>query len=114
MTLRLGNVTLDCGDTMRVATFWSAALGRPIDEGASEWFASIGHGDEAQTGWFFMKVPEGKSAKNRMHVDLRSDDRGAEVERLLGLGAQRHGDYDEYGTRWTTLLDVEGNEFCVS
>ncbi len=113
MALRLGNVTLDCADTKAVASFWSAALDRPIDEEASEWFTTIGYGDESQPAWFFIKVPEGKAAKNRMHVDLRADDREVEVARLVALGAQRHGDYDEYGHRWTTLLDVEGNEFCV-
>ncbi len=48
-----------------------------------------------------------------MHVDLYADDREVEVARLVALGAQRRGDYDEYGHQWTTLLDVEGNEFCV-
>jgi hypothetical protein len=114
MTLRLGNVTLDCADAARVATFWSAALNRPTDDGPSEWFASIGVADDSQTGWFFIKVPEGKQGKNRVHVDLRSDNRDAEVARLLALGAQRHSDHDEHGLQWTTLLDVEGNEFCVS
>ena len=114
MSLRLGNVTIDCAEPLRVAEFWSAALDRPIDENASDGFASIGIGDASQTGWFFMKVPEGKHAKNRMHVDLRSDNRAAEVKRLIDLGASHYGDYDEYGVQWTTLLDVEGNEFCVS
>jgi hypothetical protein len=49
-----------------------------------------------------------------MHVDFHSDDRGADVERLLALGAHRVGDYDEWGTNWTTLRDVEGNEFCIA
>jgi predicted enzyme related to lactoylglutathione lyase len=113
MSLTVGNVTLDCNDALRVGQFWSAALGRPLDDGASDGFASIAATD-GQTGWFFIQVPEGKQAKNRMHVDLHADDREAEVTRLLGLGATRHGDYDEQGARWTTLLDVEGNEFCVA
>jgi predicted enzyme related to lactoylglutathione lyase len=114
MTLRLGNVTVDCDDPQAVAAFWSAALDRPIDQGASEFFVAI-HQDLADaTGWFFIKVPEPKSVKNRMHVDLRADDREAEVVRLLALGATRAADHDEFGTRWTTLQDVEGNEFCVS
>jgi predicted enzyme related to lactoylglutathione lyase len=112
--LRLGNVTLDCADPQRVAAFWSAALARPIDDGASEFFVSIGHGDESTVGWFFIQVPEGKEVKNRVHVDLHADDRDAAVARLLALGAQRHSDHDEFGVRWTTMLDVEGNEFCVA
>jgi len=114
MSLRLGNVTLDCADPPRVARFWSAALDRPLDDGASEWFASIGRHDANQTGWFFIKVAEGKTVKNRVHVDLRSDGREAEVARLLELGAQHFADHDEFGIQWTTMLDVEGNEFCVS
>jgi len=114
MTLRLGNITLDCADPRSVAAFWSEVLGRPIDEGGSEFFTTIGHRDESQPAWFFIKVPEGKTVKNRMHVDLRSDDRSAEVSRLVGLGARKHAEYDEYGHQWTTLFDIEGNEFCVS
>jgi hypothetical protein len=113
-TLRLGNVTLDCADPIKVATFWSAALGRPIDDDASDGFASIGRDDESQVGWFFVHVPEGKQVKNRVHVDMHADDREAAVERLISLGAQRCDDYDEYGARWTTMLDVEHNEFDVA
>jgi catechol 2,3-dioxygenase-like lactoylglutathione lyase family enzyme len=114
MSLSLHNVTLDCDDPERVASFWSAALGRPIDDGASEFFVSIGREDSSRTGWFFIKVPERKTVKNRAHFDLHADDRDAEVERLLGLGATKVGDHDEWGTVWTTLRDVEGNEFCVA
>jgi hypothetical protein len=114
MTLALANVTLDCADPTIVARFWSAALDRPIDEGSSESFASIGMADESRPAWFFIKVPEAKSAKNRVHVDLRADDREAEVDRLVALGARRLYDHEEQGLRWTTLADVEANEFCVA
>src|SRR4051794_1747158 len=114
MSVRLGNVTLDCDEPAKVAAFWSAALDRPVDEGGSDFFVSIGMNDDKQTGWFFLKVPEGKSVKNRMHVDLRTDNREAEVERLMGLGATRLDEHDEFGMRWTVLTDVEGNEFCVA
>jgi predicted enzyme related to lactoylglutathione lyase len=114
MTLRLGNITLDCDDTVRVAAFWSAALDRRIDDEPSEHFASIGRADEDQPGWFFIKVPEDKTAKNRVHVDLHADDRESEVSRLVGLGATRLSDHDEWGAAWTTLADPEGNEFCVA
>jgi len=114
VTITLHNVTLDCDDPQKVASFWSAALGRPIDPDPSDGFVSIGIGDASQTGWFFIKVPEHKQVKNRAHFDLHADDRDAEVARLLGLGATKVGDYDEYGARWTTLQDVEGNEFCVA
>ena len=51
--------------------------------------------------------------KNRVHVDLATEDLEAELERVVGLGATRVADYDESGTRWTTLSDPAGNEFDV-
>ena len=60
MSLQLGNVTLDCDNAMTVAEFWSGALGRPFDAGASRGFASIGSGTEGGPGWFFIQVPEEK------------------------------------------------------
>jgi Glyoxalase-like domain len=114
MTLRLSNVTFDCTDAARVATFWSAVLGRPVDDGRSQYFASIDLRDHSQITWLFITVPESKTAKNRMHVDLHADDRQAEVARVIGLGARHVADHDEHGLQWTVLLDVEGNEFCIS
>ncbi|MGY6500717.1 MAG: VOC family protein [Acidimicrobiales bacterium] len=117
MTLSIANVTFDCSDPTTVAGFWSAALGRPVEPepapGVGEFFASIAGVDGAPT-LLFLKVPEERSVKNRVHVDLHADDRPAEVERLVALGATHHCDHDEFGLVWTTLLDVEGNEFCVA
>ncbi len=64
--------------------------------------------------WFFLRVPEPKVAKNRLHVDLKATDRSAEVARLQGLGATVIAEHDEGGTQWTVLHDLEGNEFCVA
>ena len=115
MTLSLAHVTFDCHDAVALARFWSAALDRPVDDGAEPFFASIGFPAQAgQNAWLFIQVPEGKTAKNRMHIDLTSDGRHAEVERLVGLGATKVGDHDEYGNQWTVMNDPEGNEFCVS
>ena len=84
MSLTLESITFDCDDALAVATFWSAALDMPIDPDGSADFASIGRAESApQTPcWMFSKVPEGKTAKNRMHVDLTAADRQAEVDRL--------------------------------
>jgi hypothetical protein len=115
MSLSLAHVTFDCADPIELSAFWSAALGRLVDEGASEFFATIDFPPApGANAWMFIKVPESKAAKNRVHPDLHSDDRDAEVKRLVGLGATHVGDYDEFGHRWTTLRDPEGNEFCVS
>lgn len=114
MALTLHHIVLDCVDAARVASFWSAVLGRDVLPGASADAAFIGDGEAGEQGWLFFKVPEPKTAKNRMHVDFEADDRDAEVERLLALGATRVADHDEWDTLWTVLHDPEGNEFCVS
>jgi predicted enzyme related to lactoylglutathione lyase len=62
----------------------------------------------------FIKVPEHKSVKNRLHVDVTADDREVEVARLMGLGGSRASDHDEWGAVWTVMADPEGNEFCVA
>jgi len=109
MSLQIHSFTFDCRDAAALAGFWSAALGRPVGEGASPNFAML----EGTPGVMFFAVPEDKTVKNRAHLDLQSDDRDAEVKRLLALGASHHSDHDENGFQWTTLLDIEGNEFCV-
>ncbi|MEZ5264861.1 MAG: VOC family protein [Acidimicrobiales bacterium] len=112
MALDLSNITFACEDPQRVAAFWQAALGRTLDDGASEFFASLS-GPVGAPKLLFLKVPEHKTVKNRVHLDLHADDREAEVARLLALGATHVDDHDEYGMRWTTLRDVEGNELCI-
>jgi hypothetical protein len=116
MTVALTNITFDCGDAATLAGFWSAATGHPVDDGATPEFASIGFpGEPGRPAWLFAQVPEGKSAKNRVHLDLAAGDADgeAEIDRLVGLGAKRVAEHDEGGARWTVLADPEGNEFCV-
>jgi predicted enzyme related to lactoylglutathione lyase len=114
---QLANITFDCDDVMKVAGFWSAALGRQLDRTSSELFASIGKsdGDRAEPAWYFTKVPEPKQAKNRVHVDLTTPDPAA-VDELVALGATVVGDHEVPGGshRWTVMQDPEGNEFCVA
>ena len=115
MTNRLFAVTFDCADAAALGGFWAKALGQELDPGAGKQFASIGLHDSARTDprWCFAQVPEGKSAKNRMHADLITADLQAEVERLVGLGATWKADVEMGSTHWTTLVDPEGNEFDV-
>ena len=109
MTPTLASITFDCADALSTARFWSAVLDRPLpDDASSEYVLLAG-----TPAWSFFAVPEPKSAKNRVHVDLEVADREAEVDRLLALGASKLGDFDEAGYRWTTLADPEGNEFDV-
>jgi len=117
MAARVINITVDCDDVLNVATFWSEVLGRPLDHGAGTAFASIGGSDpeRKESAWYFEKVPEGKAAKNRMHVDLVDPDPSA-IERLVALGASVVGEHEIGGGlhRWTVMQDPEGNEFCVA
>lgn len=115
MGFRIANITLDCDDVLGIAGFWSAVLNRPLDEGSSAAFASIGGGDTArlQPARYFNKVEEPKRAKNRMHLDLVNPDDSA-VDDLVRLGAKvvEHVDWGFHV--WTVLEDPEGNEFCVA
>ena len=116
MPIRLHAVTFDCADAAALGEFWAQALGRDLDPGAATTFASIGlhDTDRPESRWCFVQVPEGKSAKNRMHPDLfAAGDLEPEVKRLVGLGASWKADVDLGGMRWTTLADPEGNEFDV-
>lgn len=116
MTIQVAAITLDCANALTLAEFWSAVLGRPVDSGepkASPFFARIPPG-EGGPSMMFIQVPETKTVKNRAHLDLATDSREVEVARLIGLGASHIHDKDEWGVKWTTLADPEGNEFCIA
>jgi hypothetical protein len=115
MTLRVANIGVDCVDVLKVANFWAAALGRSVDEGCSDVFTSIGGGDalRSEPAWFFHKVPEPKTAKNRMHADLIDPDPEL-VAKLVALGATVVQEHDLGFHSWTVMEDPEGNVFCVA
>jgi hypothetical protein len=117
MAARIGNITFDYEDVLKVATFWSAVLGRPLDDGSDEVFASIGGagGQRREPAWYFNKVPEPKRAKNRVHLDLVNPDRPA-IDKLVGHGATVIGEHELPGgeQRWTVMRDPERNEFCIA
>lgn len=115
MALTLQMINLDCADVAGQAAFWSQALGVPVDENDGNAFMrTVGYQSPALPRMMFLKVPEGKTVKNRMHLDLHADDRAAEVARLVALGATHLRDHDEWGVQWTVLTDPEGNEFCIA
>lgn len=117
MASRIMSVTFDCSNALELAGFWSQVVDRPVGDGppeSSEFFASIPPGDDGSPMMMFIQVPEGKTAKNRAHLDLATADRAAEVARLVDLGATHLYDKDEWGVSWATLTDPEGNEFCVA
>jgi predicted enzyme related to lactoylglutathione lyase len=109
----------DSADPLGAATFWAQALGwEPIDEGPDEAMAmppGFEYPGTSAVPLVFVPVPEPKTAKNRVHLDLTStslDDQAAKVERLVGLGATRV-DIGQGDVPWVVLADPEGNEFCV-
>jgi hypothetical protein len=111
MVARLGNITFDCDDVLKIAGFWSAVLGRPLDMGSSEAFACIGGADAGrqEPAWYFNKVPEPKRAKNRIHLDLVNPAPAA-VDELVRLGATVIGTHRIPGHRWIVMQDPEGKE----
>ncbi|MBT2445251.1 VOC family protein [Streptomyces sp. ISL-36] len=109
------HVTIDSSDAYALATFWAAVLDSKVsdDDRPGDEEALV---ETPGAGILFVTVPEKKSVKNRVHLDLQPQDRtrDEEVERLLELGAtlvddRRNAD----GTGWATMADPEGNEFCV-
>lgn len=113
MSLSIAAVTFDCTDAAKLAGFWSELLDRPVDPEANKYFASIGRGSGGQA-LMFIQVPDRTPGKNVIHLDLHADDRQAQVDRALALGAEHRGEFDEYGVRWTTLADPEGNLFDIA
>ncbi|MGH3626223.1 MAG: VOC family protein [Sciscionella sp.] len=115
MAARIGNVAFDCVDVLSTARFWSAVLDRPLDEGSSAEFATIGgaNGERAEPAWYFNEVSETKHAKNRVHVDLVDPDPSA-IDKLVALGATVVGNHRLGSHRWTVMQDPEGNEFCIA
>ena len=116
MSSSIAAITFDCANALTVAKFWSAVFGQPVEPEASEFFARIAatEGDNPSPSMMFIQVPDAKTVKNRVHLDLNTDDREAEVERVLGLGATLIHSKNEWGVEWTTLADPEGNEFCIA
>jgi len=115
MSISFAQIVIDCDNAAGLATFWSAVLGHPVDPGANPYFATVGRSADPplRPAWMFVKVPEARVGKNRVHADLTSADWAAEVERVLGLGATRVAEFDEFGTRWVTMTDPEGNVFDI-
>lgn len=134
-------IAFDCSDPIRLAAFWAAALGyivQPPPDGYERWEDFLSEAGIPQEQWgdryaivdpegkgprvFFQRVPEGKTAKNRVHLDVsvatrevggeeRAARLQAEAQRLVDQGATLVRSYEEMGERWITLLDPEGNEF---
>ena len=112
MTMSVIGLSIDCADPVTLAGFWSEVLGRPVNPGADAESAAIDAADQASGPRLaFHRVPEPKTVKNRLHLDLRTDEFEAESKRLIDLGATPIRDIERANARWTTFADPEGNEF---
>jgi predicted enzyme related to lactoylglutathione lyase len=113
MSSQFFGIAIDCADAAAVATFWAEVLGRQIDDDPTRERAIVLVDDAALHGprLAFHQVPEPKTVKNRVHLDLVATEFEAETDRLVGLGAQKVRDIEQSGARWTTFRDIEGNEF---
>lgn len=111
MSLRWEHVVIDAVDPVALGRWWSAALGWDlVDDDPAE--VELRPPSDGSPGILFEPVREGKQGKNRLHFDLRPDDRDAEVARLVAMGATAV-DIGQGDVAWTVLADPEGNEFCV-
>ena len=103
-------VSFDAADALALATFWAAALGSDVDEDSTADKAFVEAAGWGGPNIWFLRVPEGKTAKNRMHFDLRAPGPvAAEVVRLEDSAPPCCGDCEGL----TVMTDPEGNEFCV-
>lgn len=114
MTSKIAVLAIDARDPRVVATFWAAALGWRIVEQSAEG-VSLAPADGTWPTIDVLPVPERKTVKNRLHLDLRADGASAEEEvaRLLSLGASTVDVGQDPDATWTVLADPEGNEFCI-
>ncbi|WP_199037956.1 VOC family protein [Glycomyces salinus] len=116
MTVRWQCICVDCSDPRKLGAWWAEFLGWRITlENDEETVLEPPEGspeDGVSPDILFLRVPEGKAIKNRLHLDLRPDDQAAEVARAEALGATRV-DLGQGDSSWVVMADPEGNEFCV-
>ena len=120
MSLRIQCITVDAHDPRALAEFWAEVLGWTLGEDGDDigWWIEREAGELKTIGSpdiLFLRVPDSKIIKNRLHLDLRPDNQDAEVARLEKLGAKRIeiGQSTDSDTTWIVMSDPEGNEFCI-
>jgi Glyoxalase-like domain len=118
MTLEIATLTIDSTDPDALADWWAKAMDfdvtyRSPQEETEDREVAIQARGGSGLEVLFVQVPEEKTLKNRYHFDLRPDDRDAEVERLIGMGATKVDIGQGPEVTWVVLADPQGNEFCV-
>jgi predicted enzyme related to lactoylglutathione lyase len=107
-------LVLDCADPETLAEFWAPALGY-VKVGTAGAFVALRPDGGPGPKLLLRRVPEPKTVKNRMHLDIEVADIQAESGRLVALGATRirEAPCSEHGAMWQLMADPEGNEFCI-
>jgi catechol 2,3-dioxygenase-like lactoylglutathione lyase family enzyme len=119
MNAHIHSITFDCADPYSLASFWTEVTGYqedPANPNAPGDPAALLVAPDGGPRLLFIPVPESKTVKNRVHLDLMPTERtrDEEVARLLRIGASHVADHREPdGTGWVVLADPEGNEFCI-
>ena len=118
MSAFIRHITFDCADPWQLSGFWAQVTGwtRSEEDSPGDPECALIPPGEARPWLLFIRVPEGKLVKNRLHLDIAPTERtrDEEVVRLIGLGASMFADHRKPdGTGWAVLRDPGGNEFCV-
>jgi predicted enzyme related to lactoylglutathione lyase len=109
--LAIGMYSFDCRDAAALAQFWSRMLERPVDQGATAAYATIGFSDEGPT-WMFVRSDDRAEGRNRLMLDFAGEfEYRQEADRAESLGARRVADHEVDGVRWVELRDPENNTF---
>ena len=110
---KVGTVMIDCNDLDIMVEFWGNVLDLEAKARYPSyvWMSRLSGDGPALA---FQLVPEPKTIKNRLHLDLTADDREGFVARVESLGGARIADHEVQGFQWTIMADPEGNEFCVT
>ena len=112
--VRISHVMLDAADPEALAPFWCGLLGTEIAARFDgDRFVFLRPAGEAEPALGIQKVPEPKTIKNRMHVDLEVDDLEASTRWVRRHGGSRIADRETAGVHWRVMADPEGNEFCL-
>lgn len=112
MSLYVGSTVINVAELDRAIAFWTAALGYVVRNRDEDW-ATLRDPRRRWSNVSLQLSDEPKLGRNRLHLDLYSDDQAGEVKRLEGLGARRiPWDYPE-GADFVVMADPDGNEFCV-
>ena len=116
MTVRIQCLCIDTADPAGLAAFWRSVLGWRMSGEGDQVVLEPPEGskeDGVAPDLLFLRVPEEKAGKNRLHLDLRPQDQAAEVARLEGLGARRADVGQGPDVSWVVMADPDGNEFDV-